>query len=45
MGGKVQSKGHSGRERKQTKRERGGAGGGTGHYPDASAQSQKWLLA
>lgn len=41
MGGKVQSKGHSGRERKQTKRE----GGGTGHYPDASAQSQKWLLA
>lgn len=43
MGGKVQSKGHSGRDRKQTKRERGG--GGTGHYPDASAQSQKWLLA
>lgn len=42
MGGKVQSKGHSGRERKQTKRE---GGGGTGHYPDASAQSQKWLLA
>lgn len=40
MGGKVQSKGHSGRERKQTKKE-----GGTGHYPDASAQSQKWLLA
>lgn len=44
MGGKVQSKGHSGRDRKQTKREREG-GGGTGHYPDASAQSQKWLLA
>lgn len=40
MGGKVQSKGHSGRERGSRQRE-----GGTGHYPDASAQSQKWLLA